>query len=451
MIDWLFELHQGRQSLTEFLSPLPQELLSLFSSQFEFNLNKMPFASPELNSTQYLVNALRLGGRRLPFAGTKEFVAPVALLGMNFFDEPILLRNRKTALETANLEKILSGPTVTTERERLAAVASAGPTNGSSSVGGGVQIGSSQRMTIYGGSSSYNPASTTQTNTFEQPAPADQSATFAPPPSSAQADPPQSMQSSLGASSAATPAAASPPTAVLPAPPVAAKPVVPARRVSTPAPKQSLESGPAASPLVSEASAAEIEEAPAPEPEVSKPASSMRRTASKKVKNAESPSDAPPPYTPEEDAPPEHTEAPSEIPSPEPLPEAVSGSAPPATLPKPGKPKSRDTNTSSKRERKGTATDKPKRVAKKPESSSNRLSTKIDSGILAKKMDDRANQAKVVFDFEPENEGELACAKGEIVLVLDDVSDPDWALVRKEDSSTFGCVPKTFLKPIPQE
>jgi hypothetical protein len=446
MVDWLFELHQGRQQLSDFLAPLPSELVTLYSSQFEFNVNKAPFVSAELNGTQYLINALRLGGRRLPFGGAKEFVAPVALLGMNFFDEPVLLRNRRQNVEPAILDKILSGPTVTMEREALAAIAASGaqtPTGASASA----SAGAAHRMTIYGGASPYNASASNSLggsggssgSGFEQG-----SGEFAPPLVRKDSGP-QSQPQTPTSAPVTTPEPTPQPVQVLPQhPPVQPPPVAPK-------PQKQPESGGETSDSVASSG---------------KP-NSMRKTATKKSKktlvvhgsegsDSPSPDSAPPPYTPPVDnaatVPPPILASPppmTPLPIPEPLPtELASPTSPPATLPKPKKKKD---DTSSKRERKATHGDKPTKVFKKPDSSSNRLSRKIEGGLLATKMEERANSAKIIFDFEAENEGELSCKKGDVVRVLDEVSDADWALVRKEGSSEFGCVPKTFLKPVTNE
>lgn len=55
----------------------------------------------------------------------------------------------------------------------------------------------------------------------------------------------------------------------------------------------------------------------------------------------------------------------------------------------------------------------------------------------------QGKDAVAAFDFKAENEGEIDLKAGEVLLVIDDTSDPDWCLVMC--GKVAGCVPKTFL------
>ncbi|KAL6070885.1 Synaptotagmin-7 [Balamuthia mandrillaris] len=52
-----------------------------------------------------------------------------------------------------------------------------------------------------------------------------------------------------------------------------------------------------------------------------------------------------------------------------------------------------------------------------------------------------------MWDFEAQNEGELSVRAGEVVLVVDDVSDPAWWLVRKTDGThQEGYIPSNYFQ-----
>jgi hypothetical protein len=89
MTDWIMEVHDGRQPFPE-VPPLPSEIVTFFDKMFEVNLSKHQMAISEASSAQIFMTALRLGGRR--FAFEHEFLAPVHLIAAPAFNDAIPIR-----------------------------------------------------------------------------------------------------------------------------------------------------------------------------------------------------------------------------------------------------------------------------------------------------------------------------------------------------------------------
>lgn len=91
MIDWVKETACRRQ--TAELPAVPPEVDEFFN-RYELSLIKHPYAIAELCSASVATQALRLGGRRMPFT---NFISCAQLISSDCFENPVLIRERSQA------------------------------------------------------------------------------------------------------------------------------------------------------------------------------------------------------------------------------------------------------------------------------------------------------------------------------------------------------------------
>lgn len=96
------------------------------------------------------------------------------------------------------------------------------------------------------------------------------------------------------------------------------------------------------------------------------------------------------------------------------------------TLAKPKKKKKKETGSKSK--------------SKKKKSSDESKVKKVSSRVL---KSETPLKGKVKWDFNAENDGEVNCKEGDILEIIDHTSDPDWMIVKS--NGVHGCIPKSFV------
>jgi len=91
MVDWAMDIHSAKNRLgQEFIDAPPPPEIKKFLENLDIPVSKMGLELTELHSTRVVMNALRLGGRRISIV--EEFVPPIYVVGYEFFNPPILLR-----------------------------------------------------------------------------------------------------------------------------------------------------------------------------------------------------------------------------------------------------------------------------------------------------------------------------------------------------------------------
>jgi len=95
MIDWILQLHTGKTKLDETtFHVLPPSVLKFLGSPDGLGFPKV-HSNPEfweMASSHLMINALRMGGRRLP-TEPNQFVTPRELVeNFDCFDKPVIFK-----------------------------------------------------------------------------------------------------------------------------------------------------------------------------------------------------------------------------------------------------------------------------------------------------------------------------------------------------------------------
>lgn len=91
MIEWVQGVSSKRLTL-ENLPAVPKSLEQLFG-EYQVSIHKNPYATEEIHSAHIIMNALRLGGKRLPIE--VGYVSPAKLLDYDIYEMPVSIRDLK--------------------------------------------------------------------------------------------------------------------------------------------------------------------------------------------------------------------------------------------------------------------------------------------------------------------------------------------------------------------
>eukprot|EP00029_Vermamoeba_vermiformis_P005767 TRINITY_DN2094_c0_g1_i1.p1 TRINITY_DN2094_c0_g1~~TRINITY_DN2094_c0_g1_i1.p1 ORF type:complete len:851 (-),score=215.87 TRINITY_DN2094_c0_g1_i1:61-2565(-) len=123
MIDWIWDIKKGKATIE--YDDIPEEVAALMS-RLELSSSRIgPLVQQELISTKFILNALRLGGRRVPSFNKNEIIYPVSVVAYQFFGDliPLRVQNDATEVNEDPFQNVIHAPQLTSPEKTPEVVA----------------------------------------------------------------------------------------------------------------------------------------------------------------------------------------------------------------------------------------------------------------------------------------------------------------------------------------